>query len=66
MQIQDDTRPSLWGAVRRALADTTPESEQYYELIMLSDALQGHVGFYAGILTDHGLDLPFHLLQYDD
>lgn len=44
--------------------DLAPESEQYYELKMLTDDLQARVNLYVSVLTEHGLDLPLaHSLE---
>ena len=59
MLIQGDSLNALSRAARAALADAEPDSEQYYELLMLAENLEGRVNFYAKVLTEHGIELPF-------
>jgi len=59
MLIQGDTLHSFSVMAATALMDAEPESDQWYELKELVDALQSRVDHYSRVLEEHGLGLPF-------
>lgn len=59
MLIQGDTLHNLSRSVVAALADATPDSEQYWELKYLADDLCGRVELYRHVLVEHGMECPF-------
>lgn len=59
MLIQGDTLHSLSSMAAAALANTEPESDHWYDLKELAEALQWRVDLYAQVLREHKLQLPF-------
>lgn len=59
MLIQGDTLHSLGAMAAAALAGAEPESDHWYDLKELVDALQPRIDFYSQVLREHGLELPF-------
>ncbi|MGL5839783.1 MAG: DUF6959 family protein [Sphingorhabdus sp.] len=59
MLIQGDTLHSLSRMASDALASAVPESDQWYCLKDLADALQIRVDHYAEVMREHALELPF-------
>ena len=59
MLIQGDTLHSLSRMASDALAGAEPESDQWYELKDLTEALQQRVDHYTYVMREHGLELPF-------
>jgi len=42
-----------------ALAGAEPESDHWYDVKELVDALQPRVDLYSQVMREHGLELPF-------
>ncbi|OWQ96381.1 DUF6959 family protein [Sphingopyxis witflariensis] len=59
MLIQGDTLHNLSSMATAALAGAEPDSEHWHDLKELADELQARVNFYAQIMQEYGLQLPF-------
>lgn len=59
MLVQGDTLARLSKMASAALACAKPESEQWHDLKELADELQWRVDFYAQVLREHNIQLPF-------
>lgn len=59
MLIQGDTLYSLSKLATGALADAEPESDQWYDLKELVEALQSRIDLYTRVMHEHDLTLPF-------
>ncbi|MCW4461877.1 hypothetical protein OK349_09150 [Sphingomonas sp. BT-65] len=57
--IQGDTLYSFSQMAADALVDAEPDSDQWYVLKELAEALQSRVDLYAQVLREHDLELPF-------
>lgn len=57
--IQGDTLHSLSSMAAAALAQAEPDSDHWHDLKELADELQSRVDFYAQVMREHGLKLPF-------
>jgi hypothetical protein len=59
MLIQGDSLNNLSGLAASALAQAERGSDLWYDLKELADNLQSCVDFYAKVMREHGLELPF-------
>lgn len=59
MLIQGDTLHSLSRMAADALAGAERDSDQWYDLKDLTEALQSRVDHYTKVMREHGLELPF-------
>lgn len=59
MLIQGDTLHGLSSMAAAALADAEPDTDHWHDLKELADELRSLVDFYAQVMREHGLQLPF-------
>lgn len=59
MLVQGDTLHSLSSMAVAALARAEPDSDHWHDLKELADDLQSRVHFYAEVMREHGLQLPY-------
>ena len=59
MLIQGDTLYNLSRMAADALAGAEPQSDHWHDIKELADQLQSRVSYYAQILREHGMELPF-------
>jgi hypothetical protein len=59
MLIQGDSLFNLSRMAAAALAGAEPETDHWYDLKELADDLQSRVKFYAQVMRENGLELPF-------
>jgi hypothetical protein len=63
--IQGDTLYSLSKLAAGALAGAEAETDQWYDLKELADALQSRIDHYTRVMREHDLPLPFSLEAND-
>jgi hypothetical protein len=59
MLIQGDALHNLSSMAADALAGAEPQSDHWHDIKELADQLQSRVSYYAQILREHGMELPF-------
>lgn len=59
MLIQGDALHNLNSMAADALAGAEPGSDHWHDIKELADQLQSRVSYYAQVLREHGMELPF-------
>lgn len=59
MLVQGDSLHNLSRMADAALAGAEPDSDHWHDLKELADDLRSRVNFYAQVMREHGLELPF-------
>ncbi len=59
MLIQGDTLHNLSKMATAALAGAVPDTDHWYDLQELADALRLRTEFYIRVMREHELELPF-------